>query len=172
MKRDRAGRSSSRSRRCLVPCGGGRGPGLFALCSDYSWVVSNQEWPSADSLAGQTASCLSTYQASFSRTSQDHRREPSPVQNHMPAQRDSCFGPRPLGDPSNYTYPERESLRLTNAPPGTFEAARCCGFTLSSASNWEPWYTVVAKIRVHGPTSRGAKRKVLFLFPAVKASQD
>jgi hypothetical protein len=34
------------------------------------------------------------------------------------------------------------------------------------------WYTVVAKIRIHGPTSRGAKRKVLLLFPTVKASQD
>jgi hypothetical protein len=29
------------------------------------------------------------------------------------------------------------------------------------------WYTVVAKIRIHGPTSRDAKRKVLLLFPAV-----
>jgi hypothetical protein len=29
------------------------------------------------------------------------------------------------------------------------------------------WYTVVAKIRIHGPTSRDAKRKVLSLFPAV-----
>jgi hypothetical protein len=34
------------------------------------------------------------------------------------------------------------------------------------------WYIVVAKIRIHGPTSRGAKRNVLLLFPAVKASQD
>jgi hypothetical protein len=33
------------------------------------------------------------------------------------------------------------------------------------------WYTVVAKIRVHGPTPRDAKRKVLLLFPAVKALQ-
>ena len=33
------------------------------------------------------------------------------------------------------------------------------------------WFTVVAKIRVHGPTPRDAKRKVLLLFPAVKASQ-
>jgi hypothetical protein len=37
------------------------------------------------------------------------------------------------------------------------------------------WYTVVAKTRIHGPTSRDAKRKVLLLFPvvgsaAVKAS--
>jgi hypothetical protein len=31
------------------------------------------------------------------------------------------------------------------------------------------WYTVVAKIRVHEPTPRDAKRKVLLLFPAVKA---
>jgi hypothetical protein len=31
------------------------------------------------------------------------------------------------------------------------------------------WYTVVAKISVHGPTPRDAKRKVLLLFPAVKA---
>jgi hypothetical protein len=29
------------------------------------------------------------------------------------------------------------------------------------------WYTVVAKIRVHGPTPRDAKRKVLLPFPAV-----
>jgi hypothetical protein len=29
------------------------------------------------------------------------------------------------------------------------------------------WYTVVAKIRIHGPTSRDAKRKVLLPFPAV-----
>jgi hypothetical protein len=29
------------------------------------------------------------------------------------------------------------------------------------------WYTVVAKIRVHGPTPRDAKRKVLLFFPAV-----
>jgi hypothetical protein len=33
------------------------------------------------------------------------------------------------------------------------------------------WYTVVAKIRVHGPTPPDAKRKVLLLFPAVKAPQ-
>jgi hypothetical protein len=32
-------------------------------------------------------------------------------------------------------------------------------------------YTVVAKIRVHGPTPRDTKRKVLLLFPAVKAPQ-
>jgi len=30
------------------------------------------------------------------------------------------------------------------------------------------WYTVIAKIRIHGPTSREAKRKVLLLFPAVE----
>jgi hypothetical protein len=34
------------------------------------------------------------------------------------------------------------------------------------------WCTVVAKSRIHGQTSRGAKRNVLLLFPAVKASQD
>jgi hypothetical protein len=33
------------------------------------------------------------------------------------------------------------------------------------------WCTVIAKIRVHGPTPRDAKRKVLLLFPAVKAPQ-
>ena len=33
------------------------------------------------------------------------------------------------------------------------------------------WYTVVAKIRVHGPTPRDAKRKVLLFFPPVKALQ-
>jgi hypothetical protein len=33
------------------------------------------------------------------------------------------------------------------------------------------WYTVVAKIRVHGSTPRDAKRKVLLVFPAVKALQ-
>jgi hypothetical protein len=32
-------------------------------------------------------------------------------------------------------------------------------------------YTVVAKIRIHGPTPRDAKRKVLLLLPAVKAPQ-
>jgi hypothetical protein len=39
------------------------------------------------------------------------------------------------------------------------------------------WYTVVAKIRVYGPSSRDAKRKVPLLFPAVgdvavKASEE
>ena len=29
------------------------------------------------------------------------------------------------------------------------------------------WCTVIAKIRVHGPTPRDAKRKVLLFFPAV-----
>jgi hypothetical protein len=33
------------------------------------------------------------------------------------------------------------------------------------------WYTVVAKIRVHGPTPRDATRKVLLFFPPVKALQ-
>jgi hypothetical protein len=33
------------------------------------------------------------------------------------------------------------------------------------------WFTVVAKIRVHGPTPRDAKRKVLLFFPPVKALQ-
>jgi hypothetical protein len=33
------------------------------------------------------------------------------------------------------------------------------------------WYTIVAKIRVHGPTPRDAKRKVLLFFPPVKALQ-
>jgi hypothetical protein len=32
-------------------------------------------------------------------------------------------------------------------------------------------YTVVAKIRIHEPTSRYAKRKVLLLFPSVMAPQ-
>jgi hypothetical protein len=32
-------------------------------------------------------------------------------------------------------------------------------------------YTVVAKIRVHGPTPREAKRNVLLFFPPVKALQ-
>jgi hypothetical protein len=33
------------------------------------------------------------------------------------------------------------------------------------------WYKVVAKLRVHGPTPRDAKRKVLLFFPPVKALQ-
>jgi 2',3'-cyclic-nucleotide 2'-phosphodiesterase (5'-nucleotidase family) len=33
------------------------------------------------------------------------------------------------------------------------------------------WYTVVAKIRIHAPTSRDAKRKVLLRFPALKMLQ-
>ena len=33
------------------------------------------------------------------------------------------------------------------------------------------WYKVVAKIKVHGPTPRDAKRKVLLFFPPVKALQ-
>jgi hypothetical protein len=33
------------------------------------------------------------------------------------------------------------------------------------------WCTVVAKIRLHGPTPRDAKRKALLLFPTVKAPQ-
>jgi hypothetical protein len=32
-------------------------------------------------------------------------------------------------------------------------------------------YTVVAKIRIHGPTPRDAKRKVLLFFPLAKALQ-
>jgi hypothetical protein len=31
------------------------------------------------------------------------------------------------------------------------------------------WYTVVAKLSVHAPTQRDAKRKDLLFFPAVKA---
>jgi hypothetical protein len=33
------------------------------------------------------------------------------------------------------------------------------------------WYKVVAKIRVHGPTPRDAKQKVLLFFPPLKALQ-
>jgi hypothetical protein len=39
--------------------------------------------------------------------------------------------------------------------------------TILKNSQKVSWYTVVAKIRVHEPTSRDAKRKVLLPFPAV-----
>jgi hypothetical protein len=43
--------------------------------------------------------------------------------------------------------------------------------TIMRNSQLVSWYTVVAKIRIHEPTSRDAKRKVPLLFPAVKALQ-